>query len=92
MAAMMKLLAWLGMLASVGGAIVASVFALAAAANSTPEQLRGVYLFIGAAIALAAFGGAGALVLLKGGNAGSAAIAAFAPLPLMVAAMFILLK
>lgn len=48
MAAMMKLLAWLGMLASVGGAIVASVFALAAvaviAAFATPPMMVGAKL------------------------------------------------
>jgi len=91
-AAFMKILAFLGMLASAGGALIAAVFALAAAANSTPEQLRGVYLAIGASIALAALGVGAALMFLKGGHAGLAAIAAFAPPPLMIGALFLFLR
>lgn len=88
----LKFLAWFGMLASAGGAVIAAVFALAAAANSAPEQLRGVYLAIGASGALAAFGCAAALMLLKSGRVGYAVFASFAPLPLMVAALFAFLR
>ena len=92
MTAFLKFLALFGMLASAGGALLASVFSLAAAANSTPEQLRGVYLAIGVSIGLAAAGVGGGIYFLKSGNAGLAAIAAFAPLPLMVAGVFVFLK
>lgn len=88
----LKLLAWLGMIASAGGAVLAAVFALAAAANASPEQLRGVYLAIGASLALAVFGCAAALMLLKSGRVGYAVFASFAPLPLMVAALFAFLR
>ena len=87
-----KLIAWLGMLCSVVGAVFASVFAFAAAANSSPEQLLGVYLAIGASALLAVLGAVVALMLLKSGKAGIAALAALAPLPLMVAALFLFLK
>ena len=88
----LKILAGLGMIASFGGAVVASVFSLAAAANSTPAQMRGVYLAIGAAIGLAALGVAASLVLMKRGEAGLAALVAFMPAPLMVAALFLFLR
>ena len=55
MGGFLKILAGLGMIASFGGAVVASVFSLAAAANSTPAQMRGVYLAIGAAISLRSY-------------------------------------
>ncbi|MEZ5367513.1 MAG: hypothetical protein R2748_35505 [Bryobacterales bacterium] len=80
------------MLASVGGALVSAVFALAAAANATPEQLRAVNLTIGVTAAIAALGVIAALVFFKRGHDGAAAITAIAPLPLMAAALFLLLK
>lgn len=88
----LNFLAWLGMIASAGGAILAAVFALAAAPNSSPEQLRGVYLAIGASVALAVLGCAAALMLLRRGRAGLAAAASVAPLPLVAAALLAFLR
>lgn len=92
MGGFLKILAGLGMIASLGGAVVASVFSLAAAANSTPEQLRGVYFAIGVSMLLAAAGVGASLVLMKSGQASLAALAAIAPPPLMVGALFLFLK
>lgn len=85
-----QLLAILGVFASAGAALVAAVFGLASAANSTPDELQNIYLGIGAAAAFCALAIVLALRDLRAGRAGRAAMIGFLPPALFLLALVVL--
>lgn len=80
--------AWIGILASLGAAVTTAVFALAAGANATEEQLDAIYFVIAGSGAAALTGIAAAIALLRSGRPALALLTSFLPIPAMLVLLF----